>query len=106
MAAAQGVALASDPALLTALRRLLAAPAPHAPLLREAGWLLCFVGEAGGGAVGGLVTGGLLPPLLGAVTRLVRDAVRRSPHVTRPWQRPRPPRPPRRAASGPVAGSS
>ncbi|PNG99730.1 Importin subunit alpha-2 [Tetrabaena socialis] len=68
--------LAHQPALLAGLRRLLVAPRPHLPLLREAAWLLAFIGASGGAeATAALVEGGgVVPGLLLSMMRCVRQA--------------------------------
>lgn len=65
--------------MLLGLRRVLQAPCPHLPLLREAAGLAAFCGGAGGPqAVAALVAGpgGLLPALMTATMRCTAHAVR------------------------------
>ncbi|KAG2440342.1 hypothetical protein HXX76_004447 [Chlamydomonas incerta] len=72
----EAVLLVSQPALCAGWRRLLLSPSPHLPLLREAAWLAAFC-SAGGGAEAAAVmagAGGLLPGLLLATMRCVRQA--------------------------------
>ncbi|PNW84853.1 hypothetical protein CHLRE_03g161100v5 [Chlamydomonas reinhardtii] len=68
--------LVSQPGLCAGWRRLLLSPSPHLPLLREAAWLAAFCSAGGGAEAAAAMAGGggLLPGLLLATMRCVRQA--------------------------------
>ena len=73
----QAALLVSQPGLCAGWRRLLLSPSPHLPLLREAAWLAAFCSAGGGAEAAAAMAGGggLLPGLLLATMRCVRQAV-------------------------------